>query len=245
MLKKSLSVSIFVLLFIGLSDYGYGCHKIVDDEPVPHGKKTECNGGGGGGGGDKVVGEYFVDFNGEPAGETWFGHANESRISGNNLPGLIGQLEFFVELFDEFGGNSDGHNCFEIRAGDPVPVGFGGVQRKPGPTAYGQFWFPGCTMAGDNNSAEGVCDQEVLYRLEIFGDFHPDYFEIPLEPTQVARMVMLDWKLGIAGEKMNILSNSCIGESEENPPRGLFRQFNIEEEEVVIRVERCAADGCL
>ena len=27
MLKKPLFFSIFVLLFIGLSDYGYGCHK--------------------------------------------------------------------------------------------------------------------------------------------------------------------------------------------------------------------------
>ena len=39
MLKKStlLSVSIFVLLFIGLSDYGYGCHK-----GEQHGKFTNC-----------------------------------------------------------------------------------------------------------------------------------------------------------------------------------------------------------
>ena len=37
MLKKStlLSVSIFFLLFIGLSDYGYGCHR-----DVPHGAHT-------------------------------------------------------------------------------------------------------------------------------------------------------------------------------------------------------------
>ena len=52
MLKKStlLSVSIFFLLFIGLSDYGYGCHR--DDasgDPIQHGSKP-CNGGGGGGG---------------------------------------------------------------------------------------------------------------------------------------------------------------------------------------------------
>ena len=38
MLKKStlLSVSIFFLLFIGLSDYGYGCHK----NGKPHGKNA-------------------------------------------------------------------------------------------------------------------------------------------------------------------------------------------------------------
>jgi hypothetical protein len=38
MLQKStlLSVSIFVLLFIGLSDYGYGCHR-----GDPHGKDPE------------------------------------------------------------------------------------------------------------------------------------------------------------------------------------------------------------
>ena len=52
MLQKStlLSVSIFVLFFIGLNDYGYGCHK-----DQPHGKDTVClppepgpPGGGGG-----------------------------------------------------------------------------------------------------------------------------------------------------------------------------------------------------
>ena len=33
MLKKPLFVSIFVLLFIGLSDYGYACHKDVEHGP--------------------------------------------------------------------------------------------------------------------------------------------------------------------------------------------------------------------
>ena len=66
MLKKStlLSVSIFVLLFIGLSDYGYGCHK--DDQP--HGKFTECDppdprppGGGDDGGTDKYSAKVHFD----------------------------------------------------------------------------------------------------------------------------------------------------------------------------------------
>ena len=41
MLKKLLFVSIFGLLFIGLSDYGYGCHKLDEQDPpqpIPHGK---------------------------------------------------------------------------------------------------------------------------------------------------------------------------------------------------------------
>ena len=58
MLKKStlLSVSIFFLLFIGLSDYGYGCHK-----GEKHGKFTGCDEQSGGGG-DEVL----VVFFGEP-----------------------------------------------------------------------------------------------------------------------------------------------------------------------------------
>ena len=56
MLKKStlLCLSVF-LLFIGLSDYGYGCHR--DDsngKPIPHrNKPCKDDGGGGGGGGEK------------------------------------------------------------------------------------------------------------------------------------------------------------------------------------------------
>ncbi len=41
MLKKPLFVFIFVSLFIGLSDYGYGCHKVDEQDPpqpIPHGK---------------------------------------------------------------------------------------------------------------------------------------------------------------------------------------------------------------
>jgi len=37
MLKKSLFIGTFFLLFIGLSDYGYGCHK----ENMTHGKDPE------------------------------------------------------------------------------------------------------------------------------------------------------------------------------------------------------------
>ena len=44
MLKTStlLSVSIFVSLFIGLSDYGYGCHKEDGGVLIPHGKFDPC-----------------------------------------------------------------------------------------------------------------------------------------------------------------------------------------------------------
>ena len=52
MLKTStlLSVSIFFLLFMGLSDHGYGCHRDTGEGPIPHGPKGDCSGGGGGGG---------------------------------------------------------------------------------------------------------------------------------------------------------------------------------------------------
>jgi hypothetical protein len=65
MLKKSLFIGTFFLLFIGLSDYGYGCHKKVDGEPVPHGK-GDCSGGGGGGGGPSIpVSVTFLDRAGD------------------------------------------------------------------------------------------------------------------------------------------------------------------------------------
>jgi len=50
MLKKSLFIGTFFLLFIGLSDYGYGCHK----ENMTHGKNPgPCDPPDGGGGGDE------------------------------------------------------------------------------------------------------------------------------------------------------------------------------------------------
>ena len=83
MLKKStlLSVSVFFLLFLGLSDYGYGCHK----NNLTHGKNPgPCDppdggdGGGGGGGrsipvsvtflnrdGDRIMSDGFAYIDGE------------------------------------------------------------------------------------------------------------------------------------------------------------------------------------
>jgi len=83
MLKKStlLSVSIFFVLFIGLSDYGYGCHK----NNLTHGKNPgPCDppdggdGSGGGGGrsipvsvtflnreGDRIMSDGFAYIDGE------------------------------------------------------------------------------------------------------------------------------------------------------------------------------------
>jgi len=47
MLKKSLFFGTFFLLFIGLSDYGYGCHRDADNngEQDPHGPNGDCSGG--------------------------------------------------------------------------------------------------------------------------------------------------------------------------------------------------------
>jgi len=64
MLKTSrlLFVSIFILLFIGLSDYGYGCHKKDGNgNPIQHGQ-TPCGGGGDDGGGGGVVKPKSVEI---------------------------------------------------------------------------------------------------------------------------------------------------------------------------------------
>ncbi len=200
------------MLFIGLSDYGYGCHK-----DFPHGQDHDCDGPRGGGGGDKIVGEYLVEIDDTLTGLPWSGHANESRIDGNPIPGLLGRLGFFRDRFSV----ADFANCFESRNGGLV--GFGGVQRKPGDTAYGQFWFPGCTKAGGNG---GVCDQEVLYQLQTFGTFGPtdhvdcfgDCSVIPLAPGDFARMVMTDWILQISNGGLNIQTQSCLAESDSVVP---------------------------
>ena len=111
------------------------------------------------------------------------------------------------------------------------PIGFGGVQRKPGDTAWGQFWFPGCTKAG--LAEPGVCDQEVLYQLQIFGDFVDDSPVFPLDLGDVAVMAMKDWILQISPGGLNLQMASCLAESEDGT---VFRQFLLDE--VVIRVTR-------
>jgi len=65
MLNKSLFIGTFFLLFIGLSDYGYGCHRSDNDGPIPHrDKPCKDDGGGGNGGGDglkaNLTGGTFV-----------------------------------------------------------------------------------------------------------------------------------------------------------------------------------------
>jgi len=56
MLKKSLFIGTFFLLFIGLSDYGYGCHRDDGNGPIPHrDKPCKDDGGGGNGGGDGLT----------------------------------------------------------------------------------------------------------------------------------------------------------------------------------------------
>ena len=142
--------------------------------------------------------------------------------NGDNLPGLI-DLDFFLARFPV-----DGANCFLSRADNPDRLGFGGVQRKPGDTAWGQFWFPGCTKAGADDGT-GDCVQEVLYQLQIFGDFvgafgsdscDPDIdcFIVPLALGQSAHMVMTDWILELASGGLNIQMASCIAESDSVGP---------------------------
>ncbi len=78
MLKKStlLFVSIFFLLFIGLSDYGYGCHK---GDGVQHGQKL-CNGSGG-----DDEGLYRVTITGVVDGHSTNGIDWTERTAGEGI----------------------------------------------------------------------------------------------------------------------------------------------------------------
>ena len=227
------------MLFIGLSDYGYGCHRDRDSDgnQDPHGPNgTPCDPppdpGGGGGGGD--VGEYIVTIS-TPGGGVesdtmshWLGHQGEKVIHINNGRNP-GTLPFFIDL--SFFQNPDnikgGGTCFEP---DVEFLGQLGVLKGGG--AVAQFWFDGFQR--------DFPTIEARYYLTMFGTFDSDgdascsgpCLVFPVEPGESARMEMMDWELSVQGG-MNIQAASCMGESDPDldPPT----QFD---PKVVILVQR-------
>ena len=220
MLKKPLFVSIFLLLFIGLSDYGYGCHKEnmthgKDPEQCPPPPEPEPPGD---------EGEYDVTIHmvspvgggleGASNTATPWGEGNRRLIGQNsvNAPDRVGELTdltFFVERFNGLALGT-GSNCF----GDPAdPNKYGNVRlresmvrRGPGGRAESNLRFFAFTEELEN-------EYMPLYQLNLFGEtvLSEEWF-----PSDAGtEMIMTDWKLQLEAEGQNVKNISCLGESEE------------------------------
>ena len=212
MLKKStlLFVSIFFLLFIGLSDYGYGHHR------PGHG------GGPGGGDGDGDVATYEVSFSGDVSGHShddWQGNFNGGpksiglqgtmvHIPDPNV-GDVHDLSFFTSpgLFNPFHGDGDGMNGMRCFPFEFFPIRQAVVKQGRGGRADGRFNFLGQT----HNTTGAPVD--VTYRLRFFGVIEGAW--PPLSGGPAILMRMTDWDLTVLGVGLDIKNISCIGESPE------------------------------
>jgi len=218
MLKKPVFFSIFILLFIGLSDYGYACHKGDD---VRHGQKP-CDDGNTDTGGE--VGQYIVTISGGPGVEAttidpWLGHKGEKMIAINNGR-QHGDLPQFTDLsfFRDYADINEGHLCFTIEDEflGQLEVGKGGV-------AVGQFWFDGFQKDGSTAAR---------YYLTMFGTVSE---KPPIGEGETFFMDMEDWELNVQGGN-NIQNDSCMGEADASGGVQFYPK-------VVITVERCPVVG--
>ena len=192
MLKKStlLSVSIFFLLFIGLSDSGYACH-IGKKHKSPF---ADC----GGGVDDGEVAEYSVTIRGPVTGgstnDKWTtGSANQIRLDFGGIA-VLDNLDFFVP-----GPWSTlrGENCFG--SGGPFTVFAGTIKKGKGGRAEGWFWLTAHTDNLPGTSAD--------YLFKMFGEFQG-----PWPPSGTTTMVMTDWEILLGNGQPELKNITCLGE---------------------------------
>ena len=186
MLKKStlLFVSICLLLFIGLSDYGYAHHRVG-------------HGGGGGGVDDGEVAEYSVLITGPVTGgstnDKWItGSANQIRLDFGSTA-VLDDLDFFVPPWSA----PRGQNCFG--SGGPFTVFHGFLKKGKGGRAEGWFWLTAHTDNMPGTSAD--------YLFKMFGEFQG-----PWPPSVTTTMVMTDWEIRLVNGQPELKNITCLGE---------------------------------
>ena len=219
MLKKStlLFIGTFFLLFIGLSDYGYGCHRDNDHDGTrdPHGQDPDIcpepdpPAGGPGNSPGKDVGEYDVMIsNGvggtggvtstsSPTNSLWLGRQKEKLISINH--GTVPQWTNFSFFADPTFFNTFGDECF---GGLTPTFKQGSLSEGRGGTAEGHVWFTAKMQDGT----------DVDYELQLFGVFAAGSPRPPIDDGDMFHMEMLDWIMTPQGGN-NIQMMSCLGES--------------------------------
>ena len=213
MLKKStlLFIGTFFLLFIGVSDYGYGCHKGGNDSK---GCGDPPQGG--------EEGSYSVTITGAIDGHSSDGIDWTERKSGEGIGhssyniGDVGKLDlgFFFMHFDEPFFKDRGEYYFGSASG--LLFNQAGIRKHKGGSVLGRFWFKGCTDKGTvgGDPFRGDCIREVLYSLDLLGLFEiPDNWR-PASGTTTT-LTITSWELIVEAEGDVVKSRSCIGGSEE------------------------------
>ena len=214
MLKKStlLSVSIFVLLFIGLSDYGYGCHK----NGKPHGKNAgpcdpdppEPPGGDA---------EYSVTITGAVFGGSdapWTESSGGKSIQGDfrfGVSGVFGHLDLSFFTVPYPNGPFDGYrglNCFGLKDVSLYPQA--SIQRGRGGRAEDVFWFSAFTANDDRDLRIPV-----LYQLIVLGLFE-ESTSTGWPPSDKTFMPMTDWVMNASNDGGELRNISCNGEGDFN-----------------------------
>ncbi len=219
MLKKPLFVSILVLLFIGLSDYGYGCHRGTE-----HGKSGPCGGGG-------EVGEFSVATTTGAVSyasgvDPWLENSGGKSISMDHPihtprdTGLMTDLSFFTMPYPNgpFSG-LDGENCFGTLEIDfstqDIPLFGGQIKKGRGGRAEGSFYFFAST--DNDDPADRI---EVLYHIKVFGTFD-QLNSTGWLPSGTTFLTMTDWEMHVENEGDTVKNISCIGEGDFDFDNGL------------------------
>jgi len=193
MLKKStlLFIGTFFLLFIGLSDYGYGHHR------------PGHSGGGGGGVDDGEVAQYTVDIKGPVTGgstnDNWItGSANQIRLDF----GAIAVLDDLDSLVPGPWTPPRGENCFGSE--EPFTVFHGFLKKGKGGRAEGWFWLTAHTDDEDPPFGSGTSAD---YLFKMFGEFQG-----PWPPSGTTTMVMTDWEMLLVNGQSELKNITCLGE---------------------------------
>ena len=210
MLKKSLFIGTFFLLFIGLSDYGYGHHR------PGHNK-------GGDDGGEAA--EYSVTITGAVSGGSdapWTETSGGKNIQGDYRSGDFGHLDLsFFTMSYPYGPftGSRGENCFGSAPVSLYPQA--AIARGRGGRAEGRFWFWGST---DNEDSIPV-----LYQFIVLGLFDKST-STGWPPSDTTSMTMTDWVMNASNDGGELKNISCNGEGKFDIDNPMFIDVTREDE---------------
>lgn len=194
MFRKSLLVSIFVLVFSGTGGVSYAGHK-ENHNP-------------GGGGGEEDGGEYSLVISGDVSGSgglpiasnggvavPWV-KVSSTRIGFSNPDFNAGEFENLEAFMGPFG--LDGMKCF---AGENIEIWAGNLKKGRGSRAEGMFWFDGKTRDGLT---------VVSYVLKVFGVFDdPDTSWPPTSPGVPVLLIMESWDIAVNNGQPGLKGISC------------------------------------
>ena len=154
------------------------------------------------------VAEYSVMISGAVSGSGTSWQECNTR-GGKCIRGVDAQGDLTLSFFtgpDSPFSEGRGENCFtnsELSLSPQARI----QQGRGGSRADGHFWFEGWTY--DNLVNEPV---QVLYVLNVFGNFLPGSDDLPPSDDETTSMEMTHWEIRVENEGHVITNISCIDE---------------------------------